>query len=286
MTHDQNPNAGKVRHPLQNIAEWRKGCSCAIGGHPSQCEACTDGLVAAIEEWFEQPAAPAESSVFKSALDEWFEKTEWLRKTITPQELGKHYADVLRERIEKLENENAELKAAKLPQQEGADYFVVLNNDGDVEFAYNAQLGRDFGHDHIKNCQERDIPVSGWVVRPAFATQPAAQGMDALTPAARDVLAERQRQISAEGWTPAHDDEHGDGSMGTAAACYALANVTSARPGALSPSYLAAWVGWGNGWFKPGSHRRNLEKAGALILAEIERIDRAALAAQAKQGGA
>ena len=111
------------------------------------------------------------------------------------------------------------------------------------------------------------------------ASQVQAEAWDALTPAARDVLAERQRQISAEGWTPAHDDEHGDGSMSVAAACYALTDATFARPNALSPGYLAAWVGWGSGWFKPASRRRNLEKAGALILAEIERIDRAAIAA-------
>ena len=38
------------------------------------------------------------------------------------------------------------------------------------------------------------------------ATQPAAQGMDALTPAARDVLAERKRQIESEGWKTERDD--------------------------------------------------------------------------------
>jgi hypothetical protein len=41
----------------------------------------------------------------------------------------------------------------------------------------------------------------------ALAGVPAA-APDALTQAARDVLAERARQISTEGWTPEHDDEH------------------------------------------------------------------------------
>jgi hypothetical protein len=40
-------------HPLKNIAEWRKGCSCATG-HPSTCEACTEGLIQAIENWFKE----------------------------------------------------------------------------------------------------------------------------------------------------------------------------------------------------------------------------------------
>jgi len=42
----------------------------------------------------------------------------------------------------------------------------------------------------------------------------------ATTPAARDVLAERQRQVTAEGWTPEHDDSHKAGSLAAAAACY------------------------------------------------------------------
>lgn len=92
------------------------------------------------------------------------------------------------------------------------------------------------------------------------------------TAAARDVLAERQRQISAEGWTPEHDDEHRDGSMALAASCYACASAgfdDAARD----------WP-WSDDWFKPSSPRRDLIKAGALILAEIERIDRAGTAVQ------
>jgi hypothetical protein len=42
------------------------------------------------------------------------------------------------------------------------------------------------------------------------------------TAAASDVLAERQRQVTAEGWTPEHDDEHSDGEMALAASSYAL----------------------------------------------------------------
>lgn len=45
-------------------------------------------------------AAPAVET--KVALDEWFMKTEWVRKTLQPRDLGKHYADVLRERIDSL----------------------------------------------------------------------------------------------------------------------------------------------------------------------------------------
>lgn len=88
------------------------------------------------------------------------------------------------------------------------------------------------------------------------------------TAALHDVVAERQRQISVEGWTPEHDDEHSDGEMALAASCYACA-------GANLDDAARDWP-WDDSWFKPGDQRRNLVKAGALILAEIERLDRAA----------
>jgi len=101
----------------------------------------------------------------------------------------------------------------------------------------------------------------------------AHSGDDALGDAARDVLAERQRQISAEGWTPEHDDEHEIGELARAAACYA-ANATGFR--LMNRANL--WP-WDRAWWKPTTPRRDLVKAGALILAEIERIDRAAASA-------
>nr|WP_279089138.1 hypothetical protein [Comamonas thiooxydans] len=63
----------------------------------------------------------------------------------------------------------------KLPQSEGADYFVILDQKaGTVEFAYTADLGRAFGHDHIKDAQERDSTTAHrWVVRPAYASPQA-----------------------------------------------------------------------------------------------------------------
>lgn len=83
--------------------------------------------------------------------------------------------------------------------------------------------------------------------------------------AALDVLVERQRQVAEEGWTPLHDDEHAAGEMAAAAACYALSAA-----GFPTVSY---WP-WEHGEFKTTSPRRDLVKATALLLAEIERIDR------------
>lgn len=105
--------------------------------------------------------------------------------------------------------------------------------------------------------------------------------MSTMTKAASDVLAERRRQIEAEGWTPQHDDQHADGSMALAAACYASNAATWAEKGTpklrekypeLSSSFR--WP-WHLKWWKPKGQRRDLVRAAALLLAEIERLDRA-----------
>ena len=87
--------------------------------------------------------------------------------------------------------------------------------------------------------------------------------------AAKDVLAERLRQVEAEGWTPAHDDEHENGEIAAAAVCYAFTAVRSPHD-----IQNRIWP-WQSKWWKPTNQRRNLVKAAALILAEIERRDRA-----------
>lgn len=92
-----------------------------------------------------------------------------------------------------------------------------------------------------------------------------------LSTAALDVLAERRRQIMAEGWTAEHDDTHAKGEMADAAACYALMAGPERQELSADPGFL--WP-WSRDWWKPGSPRRMLVKAAALILAEIERIDR------------
>ncbi|WP_234014831.1 hypothetical protein [Cronobacter dublinensis] len=103
----------------------------------------------------------------------------------------------------------------------------------------------------------------------------ALEAAQPQTAAARDVLEERQRQILTEGWTPEHDDDHTDGSLAAAAGSYALHAAASAW-GGVSYALPASWP-WSVTWWKPKNPRADLVKAGALILAEIERIDRAAM---------
>jgi hypothetical protein len=81
-------------------------------------------------------------------------------------------------------------------------------------------------------------------------------------PGVQAITEERRRQIEIEGWTPSHDDAYRNGELARAAACYAIGSC----PTGLWP--------WHEKWWKPGDRRRDLEKAGALIAAEIDRIDR------------
>jgi len=97
-----------------------------------------------------------------------------------------------------------------------------------------------------------------------------------LTRALIDVMNERFRQWDEEGFGPDHDDQHIRGELGAAAACYAV--PSRSRMEMLDRFWPATW---GRNWFKPtgphddlGARRCDLVKAGALILAEIERIDR------------
>lgn len=88
---------------------------------------------------------------------------------------------------------------------------------------------------------------------------------------------ERARQVAVEGWTREHDDEHANGDMARAAACYALRAGQSPNDHRHGAGYPPPYWPWAPRWWKPKDPRRDLIRAAALIVAEIERIDRAAL---------
>lgn len=120
------------------------------------------------------------------------------------------------------------------------------------------------------------------------------EAVASMSVAAADILAERQRQMSVEGWTQEHDDQHDAGQMALAAAAYILrrdhrteyklfpvmqrVDVRSAEDpthhhvGNVSAPKIWPWYGQ---WWKPKDRRRDLVRAAALIVAEIERLDRA-----------
>jgi hypothetical protein len=98
----------------------------------------------------------------------------------------------------------------------------------------------------------------------------------AMSRAARDVLAERLRQMApppdGEGFTLNHDDRLSRNQLARAAMAYIL-TATSGGEGF-----------WGREWwprsiadrFKPKDERTDLVRAAALLIAHIERFDRIA----------
>jgi len=103
------------------------------------------------------------------------------------------------------------------------------------------------------------------------------------------ITEERKRQINVEQWTSEHDDEHEFGEMAMAAACYAAAPEKALRRIPYNSGYIFRdiWP-WGAEWDKrfdfdedgetlpitETKRLRNLVKAGALIAAEIDRLQR------------
>jgi hypothetical protein len=107
--------------------------------------------------------------------------------------------------------------------------------------------------------------------------QAAQPQMDRSSAVTDEILLERLRQVDSEGWTPEHDDEHDSFEMTEAATCY-LAWTADMRmdfdqvEDILVPRH---WP-WSRSWWKPKDNRSNLIRAAALLVAEIERLDRAA----------
>lgn len=89
------------------------------------------------------------------------------------------------------------------------------------------------------------------------------------------IIAERKRQIEKEGWTTEHDDTHRGYQLSLAGACYAAA--AAGEPAIFSDvsGREELWP-WDSEWDKRKKHStvQNLVIACALILAELERLER------------
>lgn len=94
---------------------------------------------------------------------------------------------------------------------------------------------------------------------------------------------ERFRQVAKEGWTPEHDDTHKNGELIEAAGIYAMVASAEVRGSTasewpfgmvISGELIMQWP-WDEKWYKPSDDPiRNLVRAGALIAAEIDRLQR------------
>jgi hypothetical protein len=143
----------------------------------------------------------------------------------------------------------------------------------DAEFwKHNAELRAS----EITRLTERCDAYKGQVK--AGDEQIAALRCRVATGVVSEIAAERRRQVEVEGWTAEHDDEHGSGEMARAAAAYADHSSRFRDATELGSEYRIKapsplWP-WSREWWKPKDRRRDLIRAAALIVAEIERLDR------------
>lgn len=116
----------------------------------------------------------------------------------------------------------------------------------------------------------------------AAKTQAVPEGF-----AIKDVINERQRQINQEFYSTENDDEYEQNELLRAAVCYAENVVrrgwvfdSNFGPDVYREEEVPDLWPWDLDFWKPKNPRRDLVRAAALIIAEIERIDRSTGASQ------
>lgn len=188
--------------------------------------------------------------------------------------------------VERLSNE------ADLCRNEGADDIAELLDEAvealavrrvapEVAADVDAKLGLielppiRMGSSTVANLSDQ-AHTAGLVLQAYVRSLLTIASIAPMSKAVHDVLAERLRQINFKGWTPEHDDEHDQGELAGGAAAYAahasdalhpMSQGDAFRDGTLPPGWC-----WEPDSFKPGDPYRNLEKAAAMILAEMERM--------------
>jgi hypothetical protein len=101
-----------------------------------------------------------------------------------------------------------------------------------------------------------------------------------LSPGLRGIITECRRQVEVEGFTAEHDDRYRDNELARAAACYAahagdpdLWPLFSGEAADMPPLTEADGGGlwpWGLDWWKPRDRERDLVRAGALIVKQLD----------------
>jgi len=125
------------------------------------------------------------------------------------------------------------------------------------------------GHDAVRTFitdAEQMCSLHG-VIQEVLASRPPPPAVEGGW---RDVLAERERQKTVKGWTSEHDDDHDNGEL------------VHAEWGAMGRLKQAASL---IGLYSPvpAEARKLLVESAALILAEVERIDRATVSTDLRE---
>ena len=130
------------------------------------------------------------------------------------------------------------------------------------------------GPEPVKKARAKRLAALRLPYAGIFRLVDGAVGNDASSRALKLVFAERRRQVEEEGLSFEHDEDvNYNGELALAARCY----LAYRSEGDLK-RVPRLWP-WGPDWWKPGYRRpggrnRDLVKAGALLLAETDRLAR------------
>ena len=157
-------------------------------------------------------------------------------------------------------------------------YEQYLLENPNVDIA-NAKYIYDYAHKNALVCQLKESHFIAWQ---AAKAQAVPEGF-----AIKDVINERQRQINQEFYSTENDDEYEQNELLRAAVCYAENVVrrgwvfdSNFGPDVYQEEEVPDLWPWDLDFWKPKNPRRDLVRAAALLIAEIERIDRTTGASQ------
>jgi hypothetical protein len=194
-------------------------------------------------------------------------RTRWRRRKAAPwpDEIDPRIIAEIKRQDEKWGSSSLRLGIVTLP-----DPLVTEAHVGGVYESYLAATEDDQTLTHGVPGLDQEMP-------PARIPKKRSSG-------AGRIATERERQVSAEGWTAEHDECHPRGELALAAAFYILSEKvrtkTEMHTVETTPIIVAdlRWPFEGEAWKPtPRDRIRELTKAGALIAAEIDRLARAAL---------
>ncbi|WP_313582549.1 hypothetical protein [Acinetobacter variabilis] len=143
--------------------------------------------------------------------------------------------------------------------------------------------GHQYYHDeHSHMIVDMDDVVKEISGFDGWKTQAVPEGF-----AFKDVINERQRQINQESYSTENDDEYKQNELLRAAVCYAENVVrrgwvfdSNFDPDVYQEEEVPDLWPWDIDFWKPKNPRKDLVRAAALLIAEIERMDRSTGASQ------
>lgn len=139
--------------------------------------------------------------------------------------------------------------------------FEYLMRKSKADLAHEALAYLDLG-------AKKDARISELEAKMRVGINPAN---DAVVDGAHLINMERKRQIESEGWTAEHDKQWRTGELICASIVYLVLSLPDECPPKKALLAVERLWPWDQTWIKPKTHLRNLEKAGALIAAEIDR---------------